>query len=91
MGLTTKQQRSLFESINQSINGRQTQGNLNESYMPESAETVEESLVMDYLQNSLQFSINESTGTYEIEHQIVEAVRNLNTLCDIVNEYFGYN
>lgn len=91
MGLTTKQQRSLFESINQSINGTQTQGYLNESYMPESAETVEESLVMNYLQNSLQFSINESTRTDDIEHQIVEAVRNLNTLCDIVNEYFGYN
>ena len=47
-------------------------------------------LVMDYINNAIPNTVNESSSDEELEQEVFEAVQNLNTLCHIVNEYFNY-
>lgn len=89
MGLTNKDQRLLFEAVYASISGPQQIEESTEVINEGNFEEIE-SIVMDYLQNAISNNVNESTTEEEVSSQIVEAVENLNILCGLVNEYFGY-
>jgi len=89
MSLTNRQQRELFESAIAAVN------NPVEESTEFSAETTEsfdeiERIVMDYINNAISNSVNESTSDEDIELEVTEAVQNLNVLCSLVNEYFNY-
>lgn len=92
MGLTNKEQRDLYESVLESIYKNETTGQEVPVVDVEDSETLDkiETIVMDYIQNATKGQVNESTSDDEMNETILEAIENLNALCNIVNEYFGY-
>lgn len=87
MSLTSQQQRLLFESAFSITNPQPLTQSIEEGIDLNEIEPI----VMEYINNAIGGMINESTEQEELEYQIAEAVENLNTLCYLVNEYFGYN
>lgn len=96
MSLTNRQQRELFESAIAAVNTpqKETPVEVEESaeISTENTESIDkiETIVMDYINNAISNSVNESTSEEDLETEIVEAVHNLNVLCSLVNEYFNY-
>ena len=94
MSMSNKQQRELFESaIHAVYNNEINESEVNSDQISDetSAELDNiEVIVMDYINNAIPNTVNESTSDEELEQEVFEAVQNLNTLCHIVNEYFNY-
>jgi SHS2 domain-containing protein len=94
MSMSNKQQRELFESaIHAVYNSEINESEVNSDQISNetSAELDNiEAIVMDYINNAIPNTVNESSSDEELEQEVFEAVQNLNTLCHIVNEYFNY-
>jgi len=92
MGLTNKEQRALYESALQSVYKNETTREEVPVVDVEDSENLDkiEAIVMDYIQNATNGSVNESTSDEDLNQAIFEAVQNLNSLCQMVNEYFDY-
>lgn len=89
MSLTNRQQRELFESAIAAVNNPVEESTEISAENTESLDEIE-TIVMDYINNAISNSVNESTSDEDIELEVTEAVQNLNVLCSLVNEYFNY-
>ncbi len=89
MSLTNRQQRELFESAIAAVNNPVEESTEISTENTESFDEIE-TIVMDYINNAISNSVNESTSDEDIELEVTEAVQNLNVLCSLVNEYFNY-
>ena len=93
MSLTNKQQRELFESAVAAVYTKDLNEDVSAAEVTdETSEELDniEALVMDYINNAIPATVNESTSDEDLENEVFDAVQNLNTLCHIVNEYFNY-
>ncbi len=94
MSMSNKQQRELFESaIHAVYNSEINESEVNSDQISdETSSELDniEAIVMDYINNAIPNTVNESSSDEELEQEVFEAVQNLNTLCHIVNEYFNY-
>jgi hypothetical protein len=93
MSMTNKQQRELFQSAIAAVYTKDLYEDV--SAVEVADETTQElnnieALVMDYINNAIPSTVNESTSDEDLETEVFEAVQNLNALCHIVNEYFNY-
>lgn len=93
MGLSNKEQRALYESALEAVYRNEKTGQEVPVVDTEDNASLDniEAIVMDYIKNATGNSINESVSEQQTQEIILEAVQNLNDLCHIVNEYFGYN
>ena len=93
MGLSNKKQRALYESALEAVYKNENTGQ--EIPVVDAGDNASldniEAIVMDYIKNATGNSINESVSEQQTQEIILEAVQNLNDLCYLVNEYFGYN
>jgi len=94
MSMSNKEQRELFESaIHAVYNSEINESEVNSDQISdETSSELDniEAIVMDYINNAIPNTVNESSSDEELEQEVFEAVQNLNTLCHIVNEYFNY-